>query len=291
MGTVGLRTINHRQWYAAPFMVFFMTVCIALQAQAAAVRPPNVERLEPNTLFETAADFFNDGPDQNDGVPATKSSDAHLKLAGTPKRVLNDQKAVWTSPARVRARTLKWLIPLGAATAVLVATDSNVASNYVGKNPDRVSASNNLATAGLTAIAAMPIGMYLVGLIDKNNRTREVGLVGTEAGIDAFLFSEVLKLITVRERPYQNYHGDFWSASQPLNSSFPSDHAAVSWAVAAVIGEEYPHILPRLGAYGLATAVSVARITGEKHFPSDVLVGAAGGYLIGRLVYHAHHRH
>jgi membrane-associated phospholipid phosphatase len=140
-------------------------------------------------------------------------------------------------------------------------------------------------------LAAIPIGMYVAGLIDGNNHTREAGLIGIEAGVDSFLFTEVVKLVTARDRPYQNYHGDFWSSSRPFNSSFASDHAAVSWAIAAVIGEEYPHALPRLGAYGLASAVSIARITGEKHFPSDVLVGAAAGYLIGRLVYHTHHRH
>jgi zinc/manganese transport system substrate-binding protein len=33
-----------------------------------------------------------------------------------------------------------------------------------------------------------------------------------------------------------------------------------------------------------------ARFTGEKHYLSDVLVGSAMGYGIGRYVYHAHHR-
>jgi hypothetical protein len=268
-----------------------LILCVALQAPAATAQPFDTRPLPRNTLFESATAFFSGSSEQNQGAPAVNPSPSHLKLADTPKRILGDQKAVWTSPARIRTRTLRWLIPLGAATAVLIATDSDVASNYVGQNSERVSASNDLATAGLAAMAAIPIGMYVAGLIDGTYHTREVGLVGTEAGIDAFLFSEVVKLVTVRDRPYQNYHGDFWSSSHPFNSSFASDHAAVSWAIAAVIGEEYPHALPRLGAYGLASAVSIARITGKKHFPSDVLVGAAAGYLIGRLVYHTHHRH
>ena len=43
-------------------------------------------------------------------------------------------------------------------------------------------------------------------------------------------------------------------------------------------------------AYGLATGVSVTRVLGQEHFPSDVFVGAACGYLIGRYVVR-HHRH
>ena len=42
-------------------------------------------------------------------------------------------------------------------------------------------------------------------------------------------------------------------------------------------------------AYGTASAVSVARVTGRKHFPSDVVVGGVLGWLIGRQVYNRHH--
>ena len=45
----------------------------------------------------------------------------------------------------------------------------------------------------------------------------------------------------------------------------------------------------RFGAYGLASAVSISRFTGRKHFLSDVLVGSALGYGTGRYVYRAHH--
>jgi membrane-associated phospholipid phosphatase len=45
-----------------------------------------------------------------------------------------------------------------------------------------------------------------------------------------------------------------------------------------------------VGSYGFATAVSFARVGGLNHFPSDVLVGAVIGELIGRYVVH-HHAH
>jgi hypothetical protein len=57
--------------------------------------------------------------------------------------------------------------------------------------------------------------------------------------------------------------------------------------VASGYGRHRP--LVRFAAYGLATAVSVARYTGTNHFLSDVLVGSAMGYGIGRYVYHTHH--
>jgi membrane-associated phospholipid phosphatase len=47
--------------------------------------------------------------------------------------------------------------------------------------------------------------------------------------------------------------------------------------------------LVKFGAYGLAATVSLSRFTGRKHFLSDVLVGSAMGYGIGRYVYHQRH--
>jgi hypothetical protein len=46
----------------------------------------------------------------------------------------------------------------------------------------------------------------------------------------------------------------------------------------------------QIAAYGIASAVSVARFTGQKHYLSDVLVGSAMGFGIGRYVYRTHHR-
>ena len=74
-------------------------------------------------------------------------------------------------------------------------------------------------------------------------------------------------------------------------SSFPSGHSIEAWSLATVIASEYhDHRLIQFAAYGMASAVSIARFTGRNHFLSDVLVGSAMGYGIGHYVYRAHHR-
>ena len=46
-----------------------------------------------------------------------------------------------------------------------------------------------------------------------------------------------------------------------------------------------------IAAYGLATGVSLTRVMGQEHFPSDVLVGSSLGWLIGHnVVRHHHHK-
>jgi membrane-associated phospholipid phosphatase len=58
--------------------------------------------------------------------------------------------------------------------------------------------------------------------------------------------------------------------------SFPSEHAAECVASAIIIGREYPAEIGAL-AYGVAAAVSVARIEAKKHHPRDVAAGVVLG--------------
>src|SRR5207237_4670245 len=104
------------------------------------------------------------------------------------------------------------------------------------------------------------------------------GRLGTEAELDTELVVQALKFITNRTRPNLADH-----------RSFPSGHAASAFALASVLSSEY-HNKPLVvfGSYGFATAVSLARVGGLNHFPSDVVAGAVIGELIGRYVVHHH---
>jgi membrane-associated phospholipid phosphatase len=102
---------------------------------------------------------------------------------------------------------------------------------------------------------------------------------------------EGLKLTTNRQRPYvPPGRGGFWPDDvYTLSSSFPSGHSAATWALARVMVEETPgHPWLHALFYGLATGVSIGRVTGENHFPSDALVGSVIGYMVGGYVYHRH---
>jgi membrane-associated phospholipid phosphatase len=57
-----------------------------------------------------------------------------------------------------------------------------------------------------------------------------------------------------------------------------------------VIAREYPTLWVRFGVYSVASMVSITRVLGQEHFPSDVLVGSAVGWLVGHYVYGKHHK-
>jgi len=203
------------------------------------------------------------------------------------KNILRDQKGLWTAPFHWNRSDAKWLVPLGVGTGALIATDRTTA-NGIAKFDDQLTASRIISYPGSTYGAAAVGGMfYLAGRAGHDARARETGLLSWEALINSEIIVVSLKAITERRRPTQEHRGDFFRGG----TSFPSGHAIHAWSVATVIANEYSdHRSVQVAAYGIATAISVARFTGEKHFLSDILVGSALGFGIGRYVYHVHHR-
>ena len=204
------------------------------------------------------------------------------------KNVLRDQEAIWMSPFRLHGRDARWLAPLGLGTAALIATDRRT-GDEVAESTGQLNASRIVSYAGSTyGVGGIAATFYLVGRARHDERARETGLLGAEALIDSGIVVTALKEITQRGRPLS---GRDRSEFFDRGSSFPSGHSIEAWALAAVIANEYrDHRWVQVSAYGIATAVSLSRFTGSKHYLSDVLVGSAAGYGIGRYVYRMHHR-
>jgi capsule assembly protein Wzi/PAP2 superfamily protein len=199
---------------------------------------------------------------------------------------LNDEKALWTSPKDLRFEDTVWLVPISGFTAGLFVTDADV-SRHLSHDPTTLSHYNTLSDAGVVALVGGAGGMWLLSHYNHNDHWQETGFLSGEAAIHSLIMTEAFKYSFRRDRPYQgNGTGPFF---QPGGTSFPSEHSAAAWSVAAVIAHEYPGILPKILAYGAAGLVSYSRVHAEKHFPSDVMVGALIGELSAYKVYSRHH--
>ena len=224
-----------------------------------------------------------DAPQPQDDQPPA------VTLRSTPRNILHDQAAVWTSPLRIRDSNALGPIALVLGTTLAITTDHQVMSSSklqdASLNSHATTASNGLVGGFIAA----PVLIYGMGHIHHDDHATETGIVGGEAMLDSLAVSEVLKIVSLRERPtVDGARGKFFQTSVGFNSSFPSNHSIIAWSSAAVIASEYPGPLTQITAYGLAAGVSLTRVLGRDHFPSDVLVGSAVGWMIGRYVVHRH---
>lgn len=203
-----------------------------------------------------------------------------------------DEKGIFTSPLRIHPKDAYWLMPLGAATGLAFAHDAD-ASNALGVDANRTDIANNITNFGsYYATGAESAGIYFLGLAERNPKLAETGRLGAEAILASGTVTLVTKMASNRQRPLQgNGRGNFWAdgtSHWEFDSSFPSDHATASMALARVIAGEYPHWYVALPAYGFAESIGISRILANQHFPSDVLVGQSIGFLAGTYVLNHH---
>jgi membrane-associated phospholipid phosphatase len=237
----------------------------------------------------SAAQTANSDPQPGGQTQSKNSNDGNAEPVDTPKYLLKhlgqDQVAIWTSPFKIKASDLKWVVPFAGITTGLLMTDrtaSHEASRLTSFN------SSTFSDIGLAFAGGSAVGFYLLGKGQGNRQLSETGVLGGEAMVDALAVGEVFKYAFQRQRPGEgNGAGRFFQSGS--QNSFPSAHALMSFAFASVLAHEYNGWLTQVVAYGGASAISLARVTGKQHFPSDIFVGGTFGYLIGRHVYRAHH--
>jgi membrane-associated phospholipid phosphatase len=225
-------------------------------------------------------------------APATQQpsgpNDA-VTVRNTPRNLLKDQEAIWTSPARLNASNAVGPVLLVLATTAAVTTDHQVMSSSKLDNTSLNNQASTASTGLVGGFVAAPVIIFGLGAMHHDEHARETGILGGEAMLDSLAVSEAMKLISQRERStLDGARGRFFQSGVGTNSSFPSNHSIIAWSSAAVIASEYRGPLTQITAYGLAAGVSMSRVLARQHFPSDVLVGSAIGWMIGRYVVHRH---
>lgn len=135
--------------------------------------------------------------------------------------------------------------------------------------------------------------MYVVGRVADRPRLAHLALHTTEAIAVGLATAGTLKMLAGRERPYasadttphdfgfgRGFKGERYQA-------FPSGHATVSFAVAAALLSESEAMSRRARwiagsvLFGGAAIVGLSRIYADRHWASDVVMGAAIGTVAG----------
>jgi len=222
------------------------------------------------------------------------------------KSMLQDEGKLWTSPFRMKKKDLLLWIPVFTATAISIRYDENIYSNikdYQSKHQWVSDVSPVITYGGDNAFVLSAGGLfYLNGLIFKNQKAKQTGMIALQALAHAGFIVRVGKLIAGRQRPsYKENPNDkngidkwHWfpaSLGTPMSKydAFPSGHTIAAWTLATVIAQQYKDkkIIPIL-AYTYATGVGISRITEDTHWLSDVILGGAMGFGIGKFMTREH---
>ena len=160
----------------------------------------------------------------------------------------------------------------------------------------------NLRLIGEPGTLLIGASMYGVGRLAGNERMADLGLHGTEAVLVGAVTTAILKVAIGRARPYVDI--DDPARFQPFRGlrnedyrSFPSGHTTMGFAAAAAVTEETRAWWPKYNwavataMYGGATLIGASRMYDNKHWASDVVMGAAIGTFAGRKVVRYHHSH
>lgn len=163
---------------------------------------------------------------------------------------------------------LDWLLNLDAS--ILLYIQESV------RNPVLTSYVKVITTLGNGG--AIWILLTLIMLIIP--KTRRIGCMMVLSLIGTLLINNMLiKNLVARTRPYEVVGGLTYLISKPREYSFPSGHAASSFAAAWVMFRQLPK---RYGVPALLLAILIAlsRLYVGVHYPSDVLFGMISGTLI-----------
>ncbi len=186
---------------------------------------------------------------------------------------VDDAGSRWASSLSASEGSAMNRAMVGAGLVALSALLDHTLDDYAqhhGGNPS----SNALVHVGEVLPFAGFAAAGLSWIIQRGSALGDVGFDAVGAGIGAAASAELIKVVVDRARPQANLGAANFGHTSHTQSSFPSIHSALAWAVATPYARHYD--APWL--YGAAALTSAARVVGRKHWLSDTVGGAVLGY-------------
>jgi len=199
-----------------------------------------------------------------------------------------DFKYIFTSPLRLGKSDVLPLSAIILGTCGLMALDEDIRDSVQdsGSNSwDEIFSFSKQFGDGRVTLPIAGI-FYLAGEIFHDEKSRDTGISALEAFIFSGIICQTLKVLAGRSRPYRGEgSGKFYGPTfDNAKLSLPSGHATVAFSLASVIASEYDSFLVDISAYTIASLTALSRVYHDRHWTSDVALGAIIGTLVGRAV-------
>src|SRR5262245_17890353 len=136
-------------------------------------------------------------PESEPAATPIKEIDADSFSSPFARRLLTDQKQIWTSPLRVKASDAKWLLPLVGLTAVAFKQDNDISQRFDNKASLQGN-SLRVSNAGPIAKFSVPATFLLLGKFTGDARVADTGRRTLQAGLYTTLVIQGIKQVTNR---------------------------------------------------------------------------------------------
>ena len=151
-----------------------------------------------------------------------------------------------------------------------------------GGQSDGLARAGNVLGDGRYVLPALAAG-YVAGRLGHAPGVSRAALRSAEALALAGGVSTVIKQVGGRERPGGKADADDFHVLGG-GESLPSGHTTVAFAVATTLANEIPNRVADVALYAAAGLAGFSRLNDDKHWASDVLIGALIGHLAGTWV-------
>jgi membrane-associated phospholipid phosphatase len=231
----------------------------------------------------------------SDKVYASEINDISVsgEIVKAAQRLGGEATELVTTPLQIENGNVFITLGVAGAVGLTYAFDKQIQEKLTA-HPNK--SLNNAADAGsLIGDPYLHLGLaalvYGGAILADSAKWKETGEMMSEALILSDAATFIIKEASGRGRPVvTSSKGDY----KPFGfrkdyDSLPSMHTSSSFALASVLAATSDSFTMKTAYYGAAAFVGFSRMYQNKHWASDVLLGAALGELCGRVVtsYHA----
>jgi membrane-associated phospholipid phosphatase len=204
------------------------------------------------------------------------------------KNFKNDFVGVIASPAGWKKKDFINLSAILGAGLILYAFDQDIQewaqNNRTSTSDDFFGFITHAGDGGV--IAGMLALLYASGEISQNNSLSKTALLSLESWLTTGVVVSSMKFVFGRARPYTGEASHYFQPFSTSSSffSFPSGHSSAAFAVFTTIAEQSKSVYVDVLAYSVATLCALSRVHNNKHWASDVFIGAVIGHLVAKKI-------
>jgi VanZ family protein len=211
------------------------------------------------------------------------------------QRFGGEAREVVTTPIDIEGHGLTGTLATAGAVGLTYVFDQDIRNKVQANKTKNLDRATDAGTILGDPFLHMGVAAAVYGgaIAADSPKYRELGEMLGESVLLADATTFVLKEAIGRGRPFVAADKGSFRPFQFSNDfdSLPSMHTASSFAMASVLAATSESSVAKLTYYAAATFVGFSRIYQDKHWASDVVLGAAVGELCGRVVtrYHGEH--